>query len=105
MEKKKLEEPFRVVLIDPATGKIISDPQRERNTLQRTIRDAALVGNLLNVPKEPGPVFNEDQSTLFFSEITTLLWEHKSFMDKEGFIAAVQSEIDEKLKRTNTLLK
>jgi len=98
----KKEEKKRFVLIDPVTGKIISDPVRAMEDLQKKISEAALGSDgQLKASYEPGPKLNKDSKTLFFSEITNLLWEHKSFMDKEGFMAEVQSDIDEKLGRTN----
>lgn len=96
----------RLILVDPKTGMIISDPQREIDILQKRIRKAALVDkksgdsklwNVLNRKLQ----FNENQSACFFSEMTQLIWEHKTLTDKKGFITEVQSDIDEKLERAN----
>jgi hypothetical protein len=103
MEKKK-----RLVLVDPKTGMIISDPQSEKEILQKKIREAALVDKKISVGDSKlwnvlhgKPQFNENQSAYFFSEMTELIWEYKTLMDKNEFIAEVQSGIDEKLERAN----
>lgn len=108
MERGK-EKRYRTVIIDPVTKKILYDPQGERDDLQRKIRDAALVERKLvkgwrwKVPNGQGPELNEDQkenqADLFFSEITMLIWSHKSLMDKKAFVAECQDNIDKKLKR------
>jgi len=94
----------RIVLIDPKTKKILLDPQRGIDDLQRKLREAALHEGKMakvkrwNVPNGHGPIAVEDQNTdVFFREMTRLILEHKSFMDKKGFIEDVQSTINEKL--------
>lgn len=99
MERRKKER-MRIVIIDPVTKKILYDPRGERNDLRRKIREAAMTRDgRLNTLYEPGPELNEDQAAPFFSEMMMLIWDHKSFMDKKGFVAECQDNIDKKLKR------